>query len=279
MRVTYRELVRGLHELDVWRECPLILHASVSSVGEVQGGPDTILGALLNISPYILMPTFTYRTMVIPETGPSNNAIRYGSGKNINKMAEFYSEDLPADLQLDEVAEALRHHKQAERSKHPILSFAGINMVDALRAQTIKDPLAPIRYLTNANGSVLLLGVDHTVNTAIHYAEQLSGRPSFIRWALTSQRIIECPNFPGCSLGFNAIEPYIRDVTREVQIGDTPVQLIPLQALVRTVQELIIMDHHALLCERNGCPQCDSIRERTTKNKKLDAEDLPTLNK
>ncbi len=125
--------------------------------------------------------------------------------------------------------------------------------------------MAPIRALTEADGFVLLLGVDHTMNTTIHYAEQFAGRPSFVRWALTPNKVVECPKIPGCSLGFNAIEPYIKDSTREVEIGETTAQLVPMQDLVRTVQELIIMDRHALLCERKDCPHCDAIRKRTSK--------------
>lgn len=278
MKITYRELVRSLQKLEIGQECPLLVHASLSTIGDVQGGAETVLGALLAISPYVMMPAFTYRTMVIPEEGPPNNAIQYGSGVDINRVAEFYTQDLPADLELDEVAEALRQHPQAERSMHPILSFTGINSVDALQAQSIKEPLAPVRYFSNANGCVLLLGADHTVNVAIHYAEYLSGRPGFVRWALNQQKVVECPNFPGCALGFNAIEPYIKDSVRQVEVGATTVQMIPLQDLVRTVQELIIMDHHALLCDRHGCPFCDSVRHRTTKEP-VKKEDLPTLPK
>ena len=105
------------------------------------------------------------------------------------------------------VAETLRRHPRARRSLHPIQSFAGIYADKFLAAQTLQNPLGPIGALAEADGWVLLLGVDHTVDTSIHYAEKLAGRKQFTRWALLSDRIIECPGFPGDSAGFDAIAP------------------------------------------------------------------------
>jgi aminoglycoside 3-N-acetyltransferase len=62
----------------------------------------------------------------------------------------------------------------------------------------LDDPLAPVGALAEENGTVLLIGVNHTVNTSIHYAEKIAGRKQFIRWALTPQGVRECPGFPGC---------------------------------------------------------------------------------
>jgi aminoglycoside 3-N-acetyltransferase len=206
------------------------------------------------------MPTFTYKTMIIPENGPANNAITYGSGRSSNRMAEFFRPNMPADRLMGVVAEAFRQHPDSDRSKHPILSFTGVRANDALSAQTLKDPLAPIRVLAAEWGWVLLLGVGHSVNTSIHYGEKTAGRKQFIRWALTPQGINECPGFPGCSNGFQAIAPHLENVKRQVKVGKGIIQAFPLPALVTTTQKLINADPQALLCAQTDCGRCSAVR-------------------
>jgi aminoglycoside 3-N-acetyltransferase len=128
-----------------------------------------------------------------------------------------------------------------------------------LNAQTIDDPLAPIRVLCEQNGSVLLIGVNHTVNTSIHYAEALAGRKQFIRWALTPQGIRECPGFPGCSDGFERAAPYLEEITRTSQIGNATLRLIPIAPMVRILTDLIKEQPLALLCSKDD-GRCHAVR-------------------
>ncbi len=258
--LSFRELVTGFRQLDIDHQKPIIVHASLSSFGEIRGGAETLLGALASTFSSILAPTFTYKTMIIPETGPENNGLKYGSGKDLNRMAEFFTPDMPADRLMGVMAEKIRLHIQAKRSIHPILSFSGINVTEAISSQTLEDPLAPIQWLVDQQGYVLLLGVDHTVNTSIHLAEQLVGRKSFIRWALTEEDILECPHFPGCSKGFNQIVTHIEEITTSTQIGNATVQAIPIREMVKILLPVLQIDPKALLCETEDCERCNSVR-------------------
>jgi len=219
-----------------------------------------MLGALLAVCSSIIMPVFTYKTMIIPEIGLPDNGLRYGSGSDTNRMAQFFQPDMPADRLMGIVPETLRKSQQARRSSHPILSFAGINAAQIIDAQSIEEPLAPIRILSELNGWVLLLGVDHTVNTSIHYAERLAARKQFVRWALTPKGITQCPCFPGCSEGFQAISLHLENVTRSVEVGKGKIIAVPLEQLVPTVVSCLKSDPLALLCSRPGCERCDAVR-------------------
>jgi aminoglycoside 3-N-acetyltransferase len=263
--LTFRDLFTALHKLDLDRARPVIAHGSLSSFGEVNGGADTVLGALLSISNSVIMPTFTFKTMLIPEVGPENNAMQYGSGKDLNRMAEFFTPDMPVDPLMGAIPEALRLHPKAHRSTHPILSFGGINADQELEKQTLSEPLAPIHTLRENEGWVILLGVDHSVNTSIHYGERLAGRKQFVRWALTPDGVKECPGFPGCSNGFNAITPSLDQVIRRVQVGSSLVQAVPIAALVETVLAMLKQDPQALLCEKPDCERCNAVRESLKK--------------
>lgn len=258
--IAYRDLVTTLRRLPIEPTQPVIVHTSLSAFGYVPGGADVFLGALLTTFDCLITPTFTYQTMIIPEDGPPDNAIRYGSGKHRNKMATFFRPDLPADRLMGTVAEKIRKHPKASRSFHPILSFAGISAGAILSSQTLEDPLAVFSPMISKGGWVLLLGVNHTCNTAIHYAERLAGRRGFTRWALTPRGIVECPNFPGCSLGFEAIRPYVSAYSHTHTLGDGVLEALPLQSLVDTAQELIAADSQALLCENPDCERCQTLR-------------------
>jgi aminoglycoside 3-N-acetyltransferase len=210
------------------------------------------------------MPTFTYKTMIVPEFGPPENAIVYGSGKDTNHMAEIFRPDMPADPLMGEIAEALRKHANVQRSSHPILSFAGLNARPVLESQTVKEPLLPFQKLADRQGWVLLVGVDHTANTAIHYGEHLAGRKQFTRWALSPKGVVICPGFPGCSDGFQSVSPHMEAVARRVELGEAAIQAVPLVSLVDTVCSLIKDEPTALLCAREDCPCCNTIRAAYT---------------
>jgi aminoglycoside 3-N-acetyltransferase len=257
---TYFEIRSALLSLKL-SDKPVIAHASLKSFGLIEGGAQTLLRAVLDSISALIMPTFTYKTMITPEVGPSNNGITYGAGQSLNLMAEPFTPNMPCDKMMGIVPETLRSLPQAKRTLHPIQSFAGTRAEEFLSAQTIQDPLAPIAALAEADGWVLLLGVDHTVDTSIHYAEKLAGRKQFVRWALTRDRIVECPGFPGDSAGFNAIAPYLVRDTRTVQAGDTIVQAISLERLILRAMDIIKEDPLALLCQRDDCERCNAVKE------------------
>jgi aminoglycoside 3-N-acetyltransferase len=256
----FRDFLTGLRNLEIEPASPIVVHASLSAFGDVQGGADTIMGALMSLFHTIIMPTFTYHTMVIPEIGPPDNGITYGSGRNTNRLAEFFHVDMPADRMMGVLAENLRRHPAAKRSRHPILSFAGVNAHDILVAQTINEPLAPLRKIEQAGGWVLLMGVDHTVNTSIHLAEWYAGRKQFVRWALTSKGIVACPGFPGCSLGFQAFARYAQDIVRVVNVGAGVITAVPIAEQTTLVRKLLSIDPAALLCSQPDCERCFAVR-------------------
>jgi aminoglycoside 3-N-acetyltransferase len=175
-------------------------------------------------------------------------------------MAVPFQHTLAVDPLIGILAERLRHYPGAMRTAHPILSFVGVHVGDALVSQTLYNPFAPIGWLADQDGWALLLGVDHSVNTSIHYAERLAGRRQFLRWTLSWDRVVECPGFPGCSEGFEAIRPEVEHVTQRVKVGESFIEAIPIHPLLQAVEKLIKKDPLALLCQRDACERCDAIR-------------------
>jgi len=257
--LSFRDLLTSFRKLGLG-QAPVLVHASLSAFGPVHGGAETVVGALLAAFTGVMTPTFTYKTMITPGVGPPDNGISYGYRQDANRMAEFFHPDLPADPLMGVISETLRQHPRARRSTHPIYSFAGVNVENALRAQGLENPMGPIQVLSESEGWVLLLGVDHTSNTSIHYAEKIAGRKQFVRWALTPQGILACPGWPGCSGGFEAISPRLKGVAHQTQIGQAKVQAIPLNMMVQIAARLILKDPLALLCQQLDCERCNTIR-------------------
>lgn len=258
--ISFRDLVSGFRQLGLEPNRPVIVHASLSSIGEVRGGAESVLGALLATSETIVVPTFTPRCEIIPEVGPEDNAIAYGSGGDANRLADFFTPQTPAHPMMGVIAETLRRHPQATRTHHPLLSFAGIHAEEILHAQTLDDPLAPIRLLADQFGWVLLIGVGHSVNTSVHYAEQLAGRKQFIRWGLTPQGVRQCAQYPGCSDGFDQAAPLLKEITHQVTIGSAVVQAVPLESMIEILSQHLKADPLALLCRRPDCERCAAVR-------------------
>ena len=259
MSVSSSDLKTGLAKLGLTKHL-VIAHASLKAFGHIEGGAETMLAVLLDSVRGIIMPTFTYKSMLNPEVGPPRNGITYGSETDLNKLAEALHPDMPADKMMGVLPEFLRKHPKAKRSSHPIQSFAGIRADAVINSQRSYDPLSPIGMLADQDGWVLLLGVDHTVNTSIHYAEKLAGRLQFIRWALLQDRVVECSGFPGDSDGFNVIAPALEKYTRRVEIGDALVQAVHLKSLIKVVMDQIKENPFALLCQRQDCERCTAVR-------------------
>lgn len=259
MAVQSDDLIGGFRTLQLGSK-PVIVHSSLKAFGEVNGGAGSMVSALLATFDSVMVPTFTYKTMLIPPTGPPDNAITYGSGTDQNRMAEFYTPSMPADPLMGVIPETLRRQPQARRSMHPILSFAGINADSAIASQSMDEPFAPIACLEEQDGWVLLLGVNHMVNTSIHYAEKLAGRRQFVRWALMPQGVCECPSWPGCSFGFDDIAPDLARHTRSVTIGNAYIQAVGMNILFEKVIARIKKEPLALLCQREDCERCSQIR-------------------
>jgi aminoglycoside 3-N-acetyltransferase len=258
--VSYRDFIKAFQDVGLDSQSKVILHAWLPALDTGTGGAESIIGALLATLELVITPTFTKKAMIVPPFGPQDNALRYGISETHESIGEHFHADLPSDEEMGKIAEMIRCHPRAQRSDHPLLSFAGIHAEEALSSQSLEKPWAPIKWLADADGDVVLLGADHTRNVSIHYAEHLAQRKQFLRWALTDSKVVEVPHWPGCSRGFQAIAPRLSGVVREVALGRTTVQAIPLRDLINIAAGWIREAPEALLCHEEGCEYCAAIR-------------------
>jgi aminoglycoside 3-N-acetyltransferase len=210
--------------------------------------------SLLETASGFITPTFTPKSLLPLDYHPANTKA------DVKTLAQAFTPSMPADEAFGSFPELVRSHSKAQRSIHPVLSFAGLSADTIIYSQTLAEPYAPIASLADADGVVLLAGLDQRMNFSIHYGERLAGRMQFIRWALTEGGVVECPHFPGDAEGFNAIGLTIKPFIRQSEAGGVTFLAIPVKELIRAVINSIHENAYALLCGRPDCERCEAVR-------------------
>ncbi len=257
------QLVEHLRRASIGGGDAVILHSSLKSVGAVEGGPSTIVEAILAaIGPtgHLLVPTFTYCLPIwnVPPFEVDNTPSRVGA-----------------------ITEAVRHHPAAVRSFHPTHSVA---VIGPEKEKTIRNHLhatpvgrdCPFDRMRAYNAKILMLGTHQDTNTSLHLCEVLSDLP-YIRVAFSEGQDFELAWFinengeieytpiyevPGCSRGFRVVEEPLRrlGVLRDVMIGNAPSQLLYLNELIAAMSEFLQRDPVMLLCTNESCTICTRRR-------------------
>ena len=259
--VTKQDILTTLQvDLALSQDRDVLALVNLEAIGAVEDGAETVAKAIAHAAGTVVMPAFTYQTQIIPQTGPPDNALVYGSGDDLNARATIFRPDLPVHPDCGTVAEALRQDPRTLRSVHPILSFVaqGDHARQVLGAQTQQNPLAPIAWLEAHDGAVLLMGVDHRQNYALHLAEQRAGRKTFVRWALTMDDIEELSNIPGCREGFNALWRELMHLTTVAHLGMARCELIPLKPLMAYAEKRLREEPNFMLCHKPSCLTCNA---------------------
>ena len=258
--ISFRNITRILNSIGVNRNTPVLVHIGRGLAGDVKGGTESLMGALLSTVDNVMLPAFTYSTMITPEDGPSNNNIEYGekSGNNLN--AKIFSHTMPSELHNQDAIDILKHLPGTYRSIHPIFSCFGLGLDIALIDHAPELPYQPIKILMDLGGWVLMMGTESAQNFSIHFAEKQAKRKQFVRWALTAEGVAEIPHFPGCSNGFHKLDYYLHDEIHKTSIENTQFSAVPLHTLITTATALIHEDPFALLCNDLTCAFCSVVR-------------------
>jgi aminoglycoside 3-N-acetyltransferase len=207
---------------------PIVLHASLRSFGaSIDGGADTLLDALLKRGCTVMAPAFTEPQFGLPapaDMRPARNGIDYTAQPAGTALPEGppYSVDCgQINPQLGVFPAALIGRVDAVRGRHPLNSFAAVGPQAAqlVDTQSPDDVYAPIRELADRDGAILLVGVGLNRMTALHLAEQRSGRRLFRRWARDEDGEVRMVEVGSCSEGFPQLEPVLSPLARTAIVG------------------------------------------------------------
>lgn len=265
------EIVSGLAALGLTKRSVVVVHSSLRSFGRVEGGAAAVAKALVSCCGTVVVHSGTWDLTGLPEPPGlrrlDNGMERTTTWEEFDSSLENavpFSSDLPVDKQMGAIPEALRTGFQHVRGQHPLRSFLAIgdHAEEIMSHEQFERPLAPIEAAADLGGEVLLLGVSHTSNTAIHVAEQRLGRSCFYRYAKTESGVwAELPNIPGAGDSFDDLEPALRNKTRETRIGSCRARLIAIQDVIDEAEQAIAQDSDALLCSDRTC-RCELARRQ-----------------
>lgn len=248
---------------------PVIVHASLRSFGEpVNGGADALLDMLLARGCTVLVPAFTEpQFSVAPPTEmrPARNGVEYTVSHNKTSVKDGHVYSVDCGLinpRLGAFPATVLSRTDTVRGVHPLNSFAAIGprAADLVDTQSPADVYGPIRELSNQEGTILLIGVGLNRMTALHLAEQQSGRRLFVRWARNANGRVSMVEVGSCSEGFPQLEPILRPYIRTTTVGTSPMQACPAKHVLAAATTAITSNQSITHCPNHNCRLCnDSI--------------------
>lgn len=175
--VTTDDVAEGLRGLGVEAGDTLLVHASLSELGWVCGGPQAVVDALQRVlteEGTLAMPTHSsqysnaehWENPPVPDHWPE--VIR-------ETMPPYRPESTPT-RGMGAISECFRDYPGVRRSRHPEVSFAawGADAEAVVADHSFDDGLgerSPLAELYDRDADVLLLGTDWSTCTSLHLAE------------------------------------------------------------------------------------------------------------
>lgn len=158
--LTFEKLVEGFHGLGVAEGDTLLVHSSYKSLGEVEGGPETVVRALeaaLGAEGTLIMPTFNF---------------------DFNKGEAWDVRTTPSKMGV--LTELVRADPRAKRVFHPFYSFAILGkhaeMLGSLRYKSSYERNSVFGKLRDLDGKIMVIGLSYTNSmTFFHHIEQMEG--------------------------------------------------------------------------------------------------------
>ena len=241
--ITGEMIAEGLAALGLDGRQAVIVHASLRSFGQVEGGAGTLLSELLTHSSTLVAPAFTYATLL-----RSPSASIYAT----------YNRDTRVSRDIGRLPQLMVEQRDALRSFHPALSFVAIGQQAraVTEAQSLSSPYGPIGVLYDLDALSLLLGVDHSSNTSLHYGEYLAGVPLLTRYVPIDGNVVPT-HFPNCSADFENIAPHVHGL--HTQVGRASLSAYRVRDLVDGVQDFLAQHPDGLLCQYPSC-RCQEVR-------------------
>ncbi len=151
----------------------LLVHSSLSAMGHVPGGPETVIRGLLQAlgtEGTLLMPALSYER--VTEKNPFFDVLRTPSN-------------------VGAIPEAFRRRPGTRRSVHPTHSVCGVGprtaelLDDHDQDMTPCGKASPFHRLRDVDGQILMLGCGLRPNTSMHAIEELVVPPYLFGTPLT----------------------------------------------------------------------------------------------
>src|SRR5512147_311341 len=218
--LTFEKLVEGFRELGVREGDTLLVHSSYKSLGEVDGGPQTVIHALeaalgTDKDGTLIMPTFNFD----------------------------FNEGKPWDVRttaskMGVLTEVVRIDPRAKRVFHPFYSFAILGkhaeMLGNLRYKSSYERNSVFGKLRDLDGKIMVVGLSYTNSmTFFHHIEQMEG----VDYRFLKQFTGQVTDWDGRTWT-DTFEMLVRDIDKGVIIEVNPMGALMEEAGVITVGKI-----------------------------------------
>lgn len=171
------DIVRALKNVGVPPGQTIMVHTSLSSLGFVCGGAQTIIEALIEcvgVDGTLMMPAQSWKNLD-PETGVHWEEPEEW-WQTIRDNLPAYDKEITPTNTMGAVAEMFRKWAGAMRSDHPARSVSALGkyakyLTENHDLSNIFGEGSPIGKLYELDGYVLLIGVGYDKNTSLHLAD------------------------------------------------------------------------------------------------------------
>jgi aminoglycoside 3-N-acetyltransferase len=252
--VRYEDIVTNLRVLGIKEGDTLLVHSALSSMGKVDGGPATVIRALLDLlgeEGTLVMSTLTMWDKAFdPEKTPSAVGI---------------------------ISEVFRKMPGVKRSLHPVHSVAAFGKnaeyitADHDKCETGCGEGTPYLKLREFDAKVMLLGVDMDRNTIMHSLEEAIDAkylrtldipaPTYIHDY--HKKTFTLKKFPPGHRDFLKLTPYLRRKGKLIQgyIGLASVKIMSINDLFEIGLGVLEKDPLFFICEKEVCNSCNWSRK------------------
>lgn len=177
------DIVRALKKVGVCGGQTIMVHTSLSSLGFVCGGAQTVIEALIECvddNGTIMMPAQSWKNLD-PEAG-----VHWEEPKQwwqiIRDNWPAYNKEITPTNTMGAVAEMFRKWPGTMRSDHPARSVAAFGkyaeyLTENHDLSNIFGDGSPVGKLYELDGYVLLIGVGYDKNTSLHLADERAEYP------------------------------------------------------------------------------------------------------
>jgi aminoglycoside 3-N-acetyltransferase len=175
--LTVDRIAADLRDLGVGAGETLAVHASLSEVGWVAGGPQAVVDAFqeaLTDEGTLVMPT--HSTQYSDPSVWSSPPVPDHWVDQIREGIPPFRPAVTPTRGMGAIAECFRNYPETERSRHPLYSFSawGDDATEIVADHPFGNALGedtPLARVYDRGGRVLMLGTDYETNTSLHLSE------------------------------------------------------------------------------------------------------------
>lgn len=271
-KISKEQLIIDIKKIGIKNGDQLSVSLSFKSIGNIDGGPDTFIDALLEVvgsNGTVMMNTFT-RAFPITEL-------------KFRRVSYIFDHKSTPSYHVGIVPEIFRKRKNSIRSKHPIGSVTAIGKYAKYLTKNHdvnSNTFLPYLLLSKINGKMLFIGLGDNLITIRHEVQKQAGllenAPSW-RGVLYKgddgniKLFIE-KNYSGCVKNLNVIVPMLRKkgLIIDGKIGIANAILAPANETLIAMVDLLKKNPTLTLCNDISCLSCRELERRNNLYKKIE---------